>query len=209
MIYIIGNSHVNVFSNSHPACRNAVKFKDGDYEVITIPMGPNCAYNFTEKRLPHLLNICSTLPIPLGSKILLVVGEIDCRWHLPYQADLQSMSIESTVEICMDRFWPSFPKLRELGYEPCAWAVPPVNNIPSNSDESNPVFGSVYDRADTIYYWNKFLKERCQSENIPYYSIYDQTVDSGYGYIKSEYMADYCHLDHDKVYPLIRAELTK
>jgi len=209
MIYIVGNSHVNVFSNSHPACRQAVSFKDGNYEVTTLPLGPNTAWNFTEKYLPVVTKIAETLPIPLGSKILLVVGEIDCRWHLPYQANLQKTSIFSIVDECMERFFPSFIRLRELGYQPCAWAVPPANNIPPNQDPDNPVYGTSIFRTVTIENWNYNLKTRCEKEGFEYYSIYEDLLDNTNGCIQPEYMADYCRLNHDTVYPLIRAELTK
>lgn len=119
------------------------------------------------------------------------------------------MSIDSTVQICLDRFFPSFLKLKELGYNPCAWAIPPANNIRPNSDPSNPVFGGWEIRADTIYYWNRYLKERCVEHGMDFYSIWDQTVAPTHGYIDPKYMFDYCHISFDETYPLIRVELTK
>src|SRR5210317_1321514 len=111
MIVAVGNSHAHFFTNTPPAQRgysekegycftsyslNGTDNKrkiDGD---ISAPL----AYTFYEKWLPILLKRIESqnLPITLSDTIVLVLGEIDCRLHLPRQVLEYKKDLNKAVE---------------------------------------------------------------------------------------------------------------
>lgn len=128
MIHCIGNSHVQVFSGADPM----VYWPDTAQNLVpgfrTYNIGPIIAYNFTTKHLPKVRQVIEKEKIgKIGStdSIMLVVGEVDCRWHLPYQASLQKRDALDVVQETVGRYFESFLLLRETGYNVIAWALTP------------------------------------------------------------------------------------
>lgn len=201
MIYAIGNSHVNIFSGKdngffHPG--ESPGFK-------SFPMGPTIAYNFTEHHLPKIEKIIEDYQIPKGSKILLVVGEVDCRWHIPFQAHKQNRQTGLIIDECLSRFFKTFLTLSEMGYEPMGWGTHPTTNRPHSDDQSEPVFGDIIYRNGICLFWNEYLRGKCNRYGFEYKSIYPYLVYPN-NMTRTEYFQDYCHLSTEKVRPFIDKE---
>ena len=104
MIYAIGNSHAHFFTNSHPADTEG-RFKNEYFTSYSL--GPTIAYNFYEHHLQKIIELIQSNKINIlpSDHILLVVGEVDCRWHLPKQAEEQKRNVQDIVNECIDRFF--------------------------------------------------------------------------------------------------------
>jgi hypothetical protein len=191
MIHCIGNSHVRAFSASNIAAHH---------------IGPVIAYNFLEH---HFFKIKGHLRlISNNDYVSLIAGEVDCRYHLPLQADTQGKTdIEVTTD-CVDRFFRCFKILKDENYNLIAFATHPTTTEPHDmSDPTNkPIYSSCIRRNNICILWNRRLKELCDNEDIPFISIYEKLVDEN-NITKMEYFEDYCHLDGEKVKPLIEEAL--
>ena len=79
MIYVVGNSHCNFFTHSHPGNGQVVQ---GDL-FTSIPMWGIVAYNFYEHHMNACISKLRSLNIQSDDYVLLVLGEVDCRYFLP------------------------------------------------------------------------------------------------------------------------------
>jgi hypothetical protein len=116
-IFAIGNSHCHFFSGSHPGDTSG---KKANQHFVSYSLGPVIAYNFYEHHLPKIYSLIEQKKIQIRAKdfIMLVVGEVDCRWHLPKQAADKGVSIEGLVKECVTRF---FRAVLELNKTSLLW----------------------------------------------------------------------------------------
>ena len=111
MIHLIGNSHVNTFSND-----NEVKLSFENEYFKPYHIGPVIAYNFYEHHMGSVNEIINNNNIQKDEYISLIVGEVDCRVHLPLQADKQNKTDFEIVEECVNRLFICYDNLLERGF---------------------------------------------------------------------------------------------
>jgi hypothetical protein len=195
MIYCIGNSHANVFTNTHPAIQSRIIKSD----FVSCSIGPVIAYNFLENHFHKVLNILESSNFNKKiDYVMLIVGEVDCRWHLPKKSNDNDIDHHNIVEECIDRFFNNYLELKSKGYNVIGWGGHPstINGHDDNPDQ--PVFGNCLARNAISRTWDKLLKSKCELNNIPYISIMENLIDDN-GFTKMEYFMDYCHLNYSKV----------
>jgi hypothetical protein len=197
MIYAIGNSHSNFFTNSSPNKRDRVQ--NGLF--ISHPIGPVIAYNFYEHHYPKVLNILESQHLSKNDYIILVVGEMDCRVHLPKQILLQNSPVNEVVHECIDRFFRSYINLIQKEYNVICWGGHPTTNEEPNNSEDSPVIGKITLRSLISKSWDEYLNKKCKEYNIPYISVIPDLMNLD-GTTKMEYFMDYCHL-HTKYLPYV------
>lgn len=201
MIHLIGNSHINSFSKG-----SLVRFENISNEYFTGHwIGPTIAYNFFEHHLPKALQISSTIN-KKEDYVTLIVGEVDCRLHLPKQADIQKRSDEDIVNECIQRFIRCYDAYIYEGYKVIVTGTHPTTPTGHNDDPENPVWGNVERRNKISVLWNEGLKLESSIRKIPFVSIYNYLVDER-NMTKTEYFIDYCHLNSSKVFPFIIKEM--
>jgi hypothetical protein len=200
MIYVFGNSHANVFTNTRPGNFGLGKKHS---KFISYCLGPVIAYNFFEHHHNKILNVIEELKVSKEDWIVLAVGEVDCRWHLPFQAHQQNRNYAEIVDECVDRFFRSHMSLKEKGYNVIGWGGHPSTTSGHNNDNESPIFGDCLYRNTISKYWDKSLEKRCHENDIEYVSILNYFIDENNGLTKMEYYSDYCHLDHEKVETII------
>lgn len=202
MIHLIGNSHVNTFSNDD---KINMSFENEFFKSHHI--GPVIAYNFYEHHMNSINNILSNNIVQKNDFISLIVGEVDCRIHLPLQADNQNKSDEIIVHECVDRLFRCYDELLNKQYNLIVFSTHPTSTESHDmSREDRPIYGDVKRRNNICLIWNKKIEEMCILKNIPYISIYDKLVDEN-NITKMEYFQDYCHLNSSMVYDFIIDEL--
>jgi hypothetical protein len=202
MIHCVGNSHINTFSGE-----SFLRYKDvSNNYFIGHWIGPVIAYNFFEHHLQSSLNCL--WGIKKEDYVTLVVGEVDCRIHLPKHADLQQRKDEDVVRECILRFMRSYDGIKNLGFKVIVIGTHPTTLSGHNDDPDNPVWGDVERRNKICVIWNSLLKEESFKRDIPFVSIYDHLVDEN-NLTKMDYFLDYCHLNSSKVFPFIIQELRK
>lgn len=212
MIYVIGNSHAMFFTNTHPA---APKCDETHEQIRSLSIGPVTAYNFCDKM--DLVNQrIDAYNIQKEDTLLMVVGEVDCRVHLPKQISLSSS--EHPLEIvnnCVSRYFQALKGLKERGYKVVAVGPHPSTTEPANlfarisseNDEEaaqQPIYGSATERNNITRQFNKRLSLLCSTQGIGFVSIFDKLVSDNR--TKMEYYLDYCHLS-EAAWPLMEEEL--
>ena len=202
VIHCIGNSHVNIF-------------KGGDViisGVDTIPLfkthyiGPIIAYNFYDHHYPAALEYILENVNKDNDYIMFIVGEVDCRWHIPKQAENQNKPPFEIVDECIKRYFKSLVDLKNQGYKLIGWGGHPSTTAGHDDDVNKPVYGDCLTRNAITKYWSKSLEEKCHKYDIPFTSIIDDLIDDD-GLTKMEYFLDYCHLKSSMVIDMVFKKL--
>lgn len=200
MMYVFGNSHAHFFTDSTPSL-----FGKGENEnefFQSFSLGPVIAYNFFDHYYPTMIGMLNNLPVGATDYVMIAVGEVDCRWHLPKQAQAQNKPIEEVVHTCLDRFFRAHLHLKENGYNVVAWGGHPSTTSGHDDNPSEPVFGDCLTRNKISLCWNDYLEKLCNENKIQFVSIIRDLINVD-GLTKMEYYKDYCHLDSKKLLPMV------
>lgn len=213
---IIGNSHAALLTGAPPSGNKVSKEKEKprgrgytnkhpNLPFRTWFLGPVLAYNFYEHHLTKVYEFISEQPVIFKDKdtmILMCVGEIDCRVHLPKYVSKDRTPTQVVIE-CVLRYHRAITHLINDGYN-----VGVLGAIPSLSDESikkmMPLKEQSYNLSGDTLLRNTIVKEwelvhsqLCKQNGIPYITIYENLIDKN-GNTREELYADFIHLSHDK-----------
>lgn len=206
MLLTIGNSHAHFFTGQAPGESFG---KHPTKNIISYSIGPVVAYNFYEHHHIKCTEILKLYPPESELSVMLVVGEVDCRWHIPRQAELQNKSTLEITRECVARFFRSILQIKEAGYNVIGWGGHPSTVDGHNDNPSCPVYGDCGFRNNISKEWNSLIGEACKEHSIPFISIIDHLIDEN-NLTKMEYFIDYCHLNTFKlenvVYKLLHAQ---
>lgn len=206
MIYVFGNSHAHFFTDSTPS-----KFGEGeksnDY-FRSFSLGPVIAYNFQAHHLPTMVSMMNKLPITDNDYVMLAVGEVDCRWHLPKYAAKNGWPIEVIVKECVDRFFAAHELLHDNGFKVIAWGGHPSTTAGHSDIEHSPIYGDCLSRNAISLLWSDYLEEKSKKKGVKFVSIIRDLINVD-GLTKMEYYKDYCHLDSAKFLPSVIEKFQK
>lgn len=204
MIYVLGNSHANFFTNIHPSIKNCWGVR-GDFASYSF--GPTTAYHLFDKYIHNIFVALSLIRRTENDYILPMFGEVDCRVHLIKQSIIQERPIKDVVQDCVNKMVQVHDLLLERGYNIIAWggqASSPKGHEPDNDQE--PTFGTSAERNYVTILWSDCMKEYADNKNLPYcdiiYPLINQDLTT-----KPEYLIDYCHLNHNLCMPFIVEQL--
>ena len=201
MIHIIGNSHVNTFSGLPHLSRkeSATKYFKLHYIGAT-----TARYMY---KVSHMKVHKALRKINVNDWIIPLAGEVDCRFHIPLQADKQKVSDSEMVDDFIEGFMETYDFIKELGYKIISFGCHPSTTEDHNMDSlDKPVYGSPERRNNIALLWNKRLKEESDKRNIPYFDIYKYLVNGG-NETNMDYYIDYCHLNGEKVFNFLINEI--
>ena len=202
--FCIGNSHSNFFTGSHPATMGESR-RDN---FVSFCIGPTVAYHFYDHHLPKLIEYLEGSDIDKDTDyVMLVVGEVDCRWHLPKQAELQGRTVIDVTHECLVRYCKCILDLKDRGYKMIGWCGHPSTNKGHDDNPNSPIYGDVYTRNTIGEYWDNHIAAVCAFYGIPLISIYHDLVNDD-GTTKMEYFLDYCHLSQ-AAFPFLEEQLKK
>jgi len=169
-------------------------------------IGPVISYNFLENHMKSVNDILPSIN-KNDDYLTLVVGEVDCRLHIPLQADKQNRTDDIIVEECVGRLFRCYDILIECGYNVfCLGTHPTTTECHDMSSDDRPIYGDVVRRNNICVLWESYLKIESDKRGIKFISIYRYLVDKN-NITKMEYFQDYCHLIGSEVYPFIVKEL--
>ena len=188
-----------MFTDSHPGKMHQTTY--GQHFSST-SIGPVIAYNFVEHHQDRCVAELRNVRIGPTDKVMIIVGEVDCRWHLPKRIATNNESVESVVEDCANRFFRSILNLRSLGFNPVTWCGHPSTTSGHSDNPSEPVWGDCLFRNRISIEWKTRLQKLSTDNNIPCVSIIDELI-GGDGMTNMSYFRDYCHLDTSKVFPVV------
>jgi hypothetical protein len=199
MIHVVGNSHACFFSGTDvlqglPYWEKKMDCRIAEIKVYTL--GPCTAYQFDENHG----DVLDILGIPKGENVLMVLGEIDCRWQIPYHSPTLIGSLAG-VEDTIRRYKVGLDKMHRrnpIG----VWAVhPPSRGIPK------PSVGQCSFRHAITHYWNDRMQELCDQCGWQFFSIFHRVLASD-GLIDMKYMLDDIHLAQTAM-PYAKKELER
>ena len=200
MIYVFGNSHAHFFTNSTPS-----KIGEGENSneyFRSFSLGPVIAYNFFDHHYPNMISLINSLPIDTSDFILIAIGEVDCRWHLPKQSQLQSRPISSVIAECVTKFFQTHLHLKAHGYNVIGWGGHPSTTADHDANPSSPIFGDCLSRNKISLEFSNHISILCRKNKIHFLSIIEDLINID-GLTKMEYYRDYCHLDSLKYLPIV------
>lgn len=205
-IHVIGNSHAYFFAGAAPG---SFGYKlDSMLDIGAISIGPALAYNFHKNHLPKVLSALDFLGEAKIYKkhdpVVLVIGEVDCRWHLPRQAALNKMALSVIIRKTVLRYLKNFLVLKRLGYNISAWAPHPASSQGHCDDEDAPVFGPPELRNAVTLEFSFWLERYAKLHQIPFASITEQLLASNLT-ARLECFSDYCHLNYQDLALRMRA----
>lgn len=214
IIYCIGDSHASFFSG-----HDEIQKKWHDEAFQKYPffkvywLGPVLAYNLcklnTRYKGRELLFFLLSNNIPIGGRVLLCFGEIDCRAHLIKQSKIQKKPLKKIITKCVDRYFSVIKEIKEKGYQVMVWnVIPSVPNVKKVKNLRDfPYYGTCIERNLVTRYFNNYLKRRCEEENIFFLDVFDELVNNNKE-TKEEYLFDGFHLSQ-KAMPHVLKKLIK
>jgi hypothetical protein len=217
--YVIGDSHVSVFSQQgtaeqpfmvpiihHRELPMAVKHWKSVSKFVPIRLGAYTAYNIATK-LQKIDNTLQILKCTKKDTILISVGEVDCRIHLTKQIEL-GRDMNEVVNECVVRYFESIQKLRihtrlQIGiWAPaCSLADNMVHHV-----ERVWYHGDEIMRNKVVHLFNTLLSELCAANGVPFLNISADTIDMDTFRTKVYYQQDSLHLSQTAM-PFIMSKL--
>jgi len=216
MIYIIGDSHVSVFSGTDKTYEG-LRHIQPDFGIqYTIKKGQlQPKINRFEQRIPYFCpvkiwsptayNSYNKLPIieqvideyNVTNKdyIFTCFGEIDIRHHIGQNAEKQNISITEGIKICVDRYMKTVLYLKEH-YNNVGVYAPPASSVSTG-------YKDIIFRNKMTLEFNQYLKEKCNENDIIFKDISylmmlpDGTTDP-------KYIMDDIHLSQEAMVFLIQ-----
>lgn len=186
LLHVVGDSHVAFFGGAealkfHPGrCLFTGFFRRRYISAFTelLPVfrvfhtGASTAWSadalrsasYTRRKITALLRH----DIPSRGAVLLVFGEIDCRWHIP-KAALAGKPVAAAVSETVARFMSLPRRLAQSGYDVTVWQPSSVivgDPTPPDGDHTLPIIGSQTLRLEVTRVYCEQLAAACARENI-------------------------------------------
>jgi len=183
VVHVIGDSHVALFSGRDEmvdAWPKSTRDPSGTFRVYRL--GPALAYSLpnlatTSRGREKLLATLAYGPVPPKGTVMLCFGEIDCRYHLLRQAELQGRDIDDVVAECVGRYAQVALEVRAMGFVVCAWGVIPANDVPPEECGADyPFWGTAEQRNSVARTFNRLLADRLEPQGVPVIDIFDNLM---------------------------------
>ena len=223
MIYIIGDSHVSVFSGTdktHDGLRHIQpefgtcytlsqgqlrpiinRFEQRIPHFCPIKIGSNTAYNSFNK-LPRIEQVISEYEVKPEDYIFLCFGEIDIRNHIGFQVEKNKITISECIKICVDRYMQTVNYLKNKGWTIGVYASP----ASSIGNQTHLDYGDVFLRNEMTIQFNDYLKQKCLESKIIFKDISKKMMLPN-GATDQKFIMDDIHLSQ-KAMPLILEEFS-
>tara|TARA_R110000803_G_scaffold56969_1_gene114711 strand:- start:3291 stop:3977 length:687 start_codon:yes stop_codon:yes gene_type:complete len=219
MIYIIGDSHVSVFSGTDKTFDNLRhiqpefgtcytlsggqlrthinRFEQRISSFCPIKIGSNTAYNSINK-LPIIEQAIYEYKVIKDDYVFLCFGEIDIRNHIGENAEKMGITILESIKLCVDRYMLTVLELKDKGYKIGVYG-PPSSSIGWASTYG---YKDVFIRNNMTLKFNKYLTEKCLTNDILYVDITKEMMLSN-GDTDSRFIMDDIHLSQEAMPILI------
>tara|TARA_Y100000389_G_scaffold312_1_gene293 strand:+ start:13495 stop:14190 length:696 start_codon:yes stop_codon:yes gene_type:complete len=225
MIYIVGDSHVSVFSGvdlsknglrhmqpefgtcytlSQGQLRNVIsKFEQNIPHFLAIKVGSHTAYNSINK-VQKIEQVIKEYKINKNDYLFLSFGQIDIQNHLVKNSIKNNVSLSDTIDNCIERYGKTikylksnYPDLRLGIYTPPATSIGCGNNPIISTKESIKINNITFE-------FNEKLKILANKLNILYKDISTNLVLDN-GLTDNKFVLDDIHLSQEAM-PLIMKE---
>ena len=217
MIYIIGDSHVSVFSGTDTMDINGERHIQPEFGTCyTISGGSLKPHNVFEQRIPMFCpikigsntayNSFNKLPIigqaikeyEIRDNIFLCFGEIDIRNHIGDNSEMSGMTILESIKVCVDRYMLTVLELKGKGHKVGVYG-PPASSVGWATTYG---YGDVFIRNNMTLEFNKYLASQCLTNDILYVDIAKEMMLEN-GDTDKKFIMDDIHLSQEAMPILI------
>ena len=209
-LFLFGNSHVCMFNGNDTFVPDghSQTLSSSHFEYRLQRVGPSTAYNFfwNPKYYPLLIKILEDDPESKKGVIGLILGEIDCRWHIGFISEKNKISFEKCVEECVDRMFMCYIDLKMKGYNCIVFSVHPASTQGHQADPTGPFYGDYRNRNRITIYFNSCLRTKCEIHNIPFCDFFSDLINENLE-PKMEYFLDSMHLKGSMVRAIVENKM--
>ena len=217
MIYIIGDSHVSVFSGTdttydglrhiqpefgtcYTLSKGQLRPKINKFEqkipyFCAIKIGSNTAYNSFNK-LPIIEQALKEYNVTSADYVFTCFGEIDIRNHIGFHI-AENETLSGNIKECVDRYMKTILHLKDGGYKVGVYGSPP------STIWSVKAYEDVVIRNMMTIEFNGYLKTKCDENSIIFIDISRQLMLPD-GTTDESYMMDELHLSQKAMPFLIK-----
>jgi hypothetical protein len=194
-VVVIGNSHAHSFTGSRLS--NFGKGQRSTKLLSSYSLGPVSAKTFLTSKWKIAEHFLSQIQNPSSTLVLLSLGENDCRWYIPREADnLQMKFDEFAAEIVVNEYLSSMfevmEKVQSLGFQIAGWAGHPTPDLPNDPDRV--IYGPYGYRSKLTALWDHGLSVYCQENEYLFLSPIANILNE-YGLPDKSKYVDEWHLD--------------
>jgi hypothetical protein len=197
LAHFIGNSHARVF-----------RFQPGMVaHVISAATAHNLAKeNSTTNSRKRLFDSLSRVNRRRDA-VIMVFGEVDCRFHIYYQymKNEERLTIEELIDHTISNYGKVLIELKDKGFQLYVCGVVPASWREHST--AYPFYGTPDMRSKITRIFNDKLQVFCIENGIRFIDMYEPAADDD-GLIKREYKLDDIHLN-ERIVPHVRAQLRR
>ena len=221
MIYIIGDSHVSVFSGTdktHDGLRHIQpefgtcytlsggqlrspinRFEQKIPHFCPIKIGSNTAWNSYNK-LPIIERAISEYKVSKNDYVFTCFGEIDIRNHIGFNIG-RSQTVFDVIKETVNRYITTVLYLKDKGINVGVYG-PPASSI--GGDASGRQYKDVIYRNIMTVHFNEYLKHKCDENEISFKDISKKMMLTD-GSTDTKYIMDDIHLSQQAM-PLLQED---
>ena len=194
-VVIIGNSHAHSFTGSRLS--NFGKGQRSTKLLSSYSLGPVSAKTFLTSKWKIAEQFLNQIQNPSSTLVLLSLGENDCRWYIPFEADNLQMEFDEltagiVVKEYLDSMFKVMQKVQSLGFQIAGWAGHPTPDLPN--DPERVIYGPYSFRSKLTSQWEHELSAYCKENNILFLSPITNLLNESGTPDRSKYVDEW-HLD--------------
>ncbi len=194
-LVVIGNSHAHSFTGSRLS-----NFGKGQWStelLSSYSLGPVSAKTFLTSKWKIAEQFLSQIQDPSSTLVLLSLGENDCRWYIPREADnlqmkFDELAAEKVVKEYLSSLFEVMQRVKSMGFQIAGWAGHPTPDLPNDHDKV--IYGPYAFRSKLTSIWDHDLSVFCQENDYIFLSPITSLLNESGFPDKSKYVDEW-HLD--------------
>ena len=206
-IVVIGDSHVNFFSGhemlDYTPVGNDIHWCKtiNEFPVTALHIGAGLAYNSmkygTTCRFREKTEYMLTNYIKPESRILVTLGEVDCRAHVFRQTEKQGRDYHDIIEDIVDNYISFLMHISKMGFRVGCWGpiASQSDKVPVHPDDPYPKSGDEVSRNKATEYFNERMYHLCKESDIDFLSVFHELIDNNFRTKTEYYSSDGVHLN--------------
>lgn len=226
MIYVIGDSHVSVFSgvdrynndrHIQPEFGYCYTIEKGQLRSKINPffqkLDPFCAIKVGSwtayqsfSKLDSIAQAIKEYRVSDNDWVFLCFGEIDIRHHIGRNSEMAGISFESGIELCLKRYEQTIVNLKQKIKNMGVFGAIP--STPWVGTSTHPSYGDVDFRNRMTLLFNSKLRSICENNGVDFREINTKMLDKELCYKQSDYFMDGHHLSQQCA-PIILREFSE
>ena len=227
MIYVIGDSHVSVFSgvdryngNRHiqPEFGYCYTLEKGQLRQkinnFFQDLDPFCAikvWSWTAYQTPSpnkintIIQFINEYKVKDNDWVFLCFGEIDIRHHIGFKSDQKKITFEQGIDECLEKYKTTIMSLKSKIINLGVFGAIP--STPWAGTSEYPAYKDVDFRNKMTLIFNKKLKKVCVDLEVEFKEINTKMLDDNLKFKSNDYFMDGHHLGQ-KTAPIILKEFS-